>query len=42
MIKKLFALAAVLAVCGCANYYTLEGVKYDSKEAFHLAISQRV
>lgn len=40
MIKKIFALAAVLAVSGCANYYTLEGVKYDSKEAFHQAITK--
>ena len=41
MIKKLFALVTVLAVSGCANFYTLEGVKYNSKEAFHQAVAQK-
>lgn len=40
MIKKLFAVTAALVVSGCANFYTLEGVKYDSKEAFHQAVAQ--
>lgn len=41
MIKKLFALVTVLAISGCANFYTLDGVKYDSKEAFHQAVAQK-
>lgn len=41
MIKNFFTLVTVLAVSGCANFYTLEGVKYDSKEAFHQAVTQK-
>ena len=40
MIKKLLLLALVLALGGCANTYTLDGVKYDSKETFHQAIDK--
>lgn len=41
MIKRFLALATVLAASGCANYYTLEGVKYDSKETFNQAVTQK-
>lgn len=41
MMKKLIALVAVLALSGCAkNFYTLEGVKYDTKEEFHQAVDR--
>ena len=36
--KKFLALIAALVVGGCANFYTLEGVKYNSKEEFHQAV----
>ena len=41
MMKKLVALVAVFALSGCAtNFYTLEGVKYDTKEEFHQAVGK--